>query len=226
MKVNGFAPHGGVLEQVYGNGLVERTAYNGRLQVTRLRAGVTAGDIACGVNAGDELCLEWGYGADTANNGNVMDAKQWMRMTAGGQLNVNSIYGYDSRNRLKTFTETKAGGGSWGQTNSYDGFGNRWSVASGVTQSDWAPGQQSWIDAGTNRVTVAKVGAGTAAVTYDVAGNMIGHPQLSGGLQYDVEGRQTAANGASYVYDGEGRRVKTRAEVSTTALLVEGLVGT
>ena len=61
LKVSGYAPHGGVLEQVYGNGLVERTAYNGRLQVTRLRAGVSAGDIACGVDGRDELCLEWGF---------------------------------------------------------------------------------------------------------------------------------------------------------------------
>ncbi len=223
LKVNSYAPHGGVEELSYGNGLLERMSYNDRLQMTRLRAGTAAGEWSCDVNANDELCLEWGYGTST-NNGNVMDSRQWMKKTGGGQLKVSAAYGYDTRNRLTSFTETKDGGGSWGQTNGYDRYGNRWSVPVGVTQSDWAVSAQNWINASNNRLLLAKVGAGTGAVGYDNAGHMTTHPQVSGGLSYDVEGRLTSAGGAVYTYDGEGKRVK-KTHTSGTTYYVYGAGG-
>ncbi|MEJ1934870.1 hypothetical protein WDZ92_32115, partial [Nostoc sp. NIES-2111] len=89
-----------------GNGLWEVAQFNDRLQMARKRIGQTNAAQACGVAADDELCLEWGYGSASANNGNVMEAKQWSRKTAGGHLNLQSTFAYDGRNRLSAFNET------------------------------------------------------------------------------------------------------------------------
>ncbi len=200
------------------NGICELPQFHSFLQLERKRIGANPAFQGCGIATDDQLCLEWLYGAGN-NNGNVVESRQWARKTAGGYLNLLSSFGYDGRNRLTTFSETVVSGGStggsWGQTNAYDRYGNRWATPTGITQSDWTPTQQSNFDAAKNQITTAKLGVSTAAVTHDVAGYMTVHPQVAGTLVYDAEGRLVSGGGASYSYDGEGRRIKRVAAGST-----------
>ena len=205
-----YTAHGAPLRWQLGNGLYETSQYNVFLQLERKRIGANPAFQGCGIATDDQLCLEWLYGAGN-NNGNIVESRQWARKTAGGYLNLLSSFGYDGRNRLTTFNESVVSGGStggsWGQTNGYDRYGNRWATPTGITQSDWTPTQQSNFDAAKNQITTAKLGASTAAVTHDVAGYMTVHPQVAGTLVYDAEGRLVSGGGASYSYDGEGRRI-------------------
>ncbi len=131
-----YAAHGALAKWQLGNGLWEVAQFNDRLQMERKRIRLTNAAQACGVAADDELCLEWGYGSASANNGNVMEAKQWSKKTAGGYLNLQSTFTYDGRNRLHTFNESVlsggTSGGAWGQTNGYDRYGNRWATTAGI----------------------------------------------------------------------------------------------
>jgi len=175
----------------YGTGLYKVSLYDEFLQLERKRIGVNPS-----------------LSGEGTNNGNITSSRQWARKTAGGYLNLQASFGYDGRNRLTTFNESVVSGGSWGQTNFYDRYGNRWANPSGITQSDWTPTQQSNVDAAKNQITTAKAGASTAPVTHDAAGYMTAHPQIVGSLSYDAEGRLVSGGGGTYTYDGEGRRVK------------------
>ena len=139
--INGYAPHGSIASETYGNGLVHAFNYNSRLQTTEIRLG-TAGSPA------SVLGLTYDYGT-TNNNGNVNGVTY-----GGGGLNYAQSFGYDALNRLATAQETAGGSPSWSQTNGYDRYGNRWVVLAGGAQS------QSFD--GNNRI---------AGASYDAAGN-------------------------------------------------------
>jgi hypothetical protein len=110
--------------------------------------------VGCGAS-GDEWCIELGY---------------W---GGGGYLQLQQSYGYDGLNRLTTFGETvtaggSSSGGSWGHTNWYERWRNRWATGTlpqGMVTPSWA-----WaIDAGTNRVVT---GFNNAAIWYTASGEM------------------------------------------------------
>jgi hypothetical protein len=95
---------------------------------------------------------------------------------------------YDSLNRLSS-----AAGSGWGQTFSYDGFGNLTNrVPSGTAPSSPA----TPADPATNRLS---------GYTYDNNGNAY----LSGGQYYDVENRLIETNnfGTRYGYDSRNKRI-------------------
>ncbi len=218
-----YAAGGGMAQWTLGTGQTGAVKYNERDQPVRMRLSVSSNaEVVCGTT-GDEWCIELGYGATAGvNNGNVREQKIWAKKGNGTYLNLLQTYDYDGLNRLTVFGESVLGGGSsggsWTQTNGYDRWGNRWAVSSGA-QSLLTPGQQSWIDAGTNRVVTA-TGGGT--VGYLASGEMASHPQI-GGMTWDVEGRMRGAGGAVFGYDGNGVRVKKVAGGVTTYFVGDGM---
>jgi RHS repeat-associated protein len=98
-------------------------------------------------------------------------------------------YQYDSLNRL-----IQAQGSGWGQTYTYDGFGNLTNRAG----TGAAPSMALTVDATTNRLG--------APYSYDLNGNLI-----STGNLYDVENRlrQATMPGGTihYAYDGSNKRI-------------------
>ncbi len=110
--------------------------------------------------------------------------------TNNGKISSQTISGeqiqylYDSLNRLSS-----AAGSGWGQTFSYDGFGNLTNrVPSGTAPSSpAAPG-----DPATNRLT---------GYTYDNNGNAY----LSGGQYYDAENRLIETNNSDTSYGDDSR---------------------
>ena len=153
----------------------------------------------------DKLKLEYGYGT-TTNNGNVRS-----QTITVPNLTLVQSYTYDAVNRLEVAQES--GAAAWTQTFSYDQYGNR-TFNAGATTNE-VEGPSLTISPSTNRIT-------TANYSYDAAGNVTSVPNDSYG--YDAENRlvtydggASVSGGWSYVYDGEGRRVK---QVSNTSITI------
>jgi RHS repeat-associated protein len=127
--------------------------------------------------------IEYAF-SSTANNGRATYAKDWM---SGEQVN----YSYDTLNRLIT-AETQGSGG-WGNSYSFDGFGNLLTKA--VTKGS-APALSQAADWATNRII---------GLNYDANGNQ--KPQGSGNW-YDIENRLISwDNGTFYGYAPSNKRV-------------------
>ncbi len=206
-----YHPHGAVKKMTLGNGLTETAAYNNRLQPCRKNvnsSGTLITQCTDPVPTGNVLDFAYGFNHGTADNGNVMT---W---AAVGQQNFSRSYTYDELNRIKTLSGT--GGSCTGLSWSYDVWGNR-------TNQTVTSGSCTMSSLGFN----TKNQITNSGFTYDAAGNQTAEPGKS--YSYDAENRMISVNGgstATYVYDGDGRRVKKVAGGATTLYFrdVAGLV--
>ena len=178
-----YAPAASVSGITYSatGGLSSETYGNNLIHAVAYNSRLQASQIKLGTsgNPTSIASITYNYGT-TNNNGNLLNTGY-----AGGGLSYTQTFGYDSLNRLTTSTE----GASWSQTNSYDRYGNRAIVGAALSFS-----------ATTNRIT-------TAGYTYDAVGNLTNNSTQS--FAYNAENKITKVNSVtSYVYDGEGRRVK------------------
>jgi YD repeat-containing protein len=155
------------LQQITYSGATEYRVYNNMLQLTRI---ATVG-----------LDVSYTFPAAGSNAGRI--ASQ-IDNISGETVN----YLYDSLNRL-----TSASASAWGQTYSYDGFGNLTNRAgTGTAQSTTIA---TPADTTTNRLS---------GYSYDLNGN-----QISTGYAYDAENRLVQANAGAvqYAYDGSNKRI-------------------
>jgi RHS repeat-associated protein len=221
-NVISYTAAGSATQMRLGNGLWETANFNSRLQPVRIGLGTSTSDASV-------LTLDYAYGAPaggtldtTKNNGNL----QSQRIRVSGTLDVTQTYDYDQLSRL-TRAEEKAGAlSTWQQVYSYDIYGNR-TLANGTT----TPGQLNGVtnpsvNPQNNRIS-------SEGYVYDDAGNLICEPEHPCGpgpdnapyYRYDADnmlvsaGGGAASGGASYMYDGEGRRVKRAVGATVTALV-------
>jgi len=211
----GYAPHGAVSSLTLANGTTETTNFNNRLQVYSMAA----------TGTGVSLSLGYSYCADyssscTTNNGNVFQ----QTITRSGTTWTQQ-FTYDGVNRLQTAAELS----SWSQNYNYDNYGNR-IVSSGTKPNpDWTPTDLTKYNSSNQWVR----GNGDQ---YDVGGNMIKIASntspgvASSTFTYDAENRLTSANmmgtgTASYVYDGNGRRVQKVVGSTTTSYVYDAMGG-
>jgi len=165
-----------------------------RLQLTRLTVpGVTD--------------LEYRYAAGQ-NNGRITQMKEWV---SGEEV----TYQYDALQRLVSAATT---GPEWGQSFSYDAFGNLLSET--VTKGS-APALSVTVNAATNRIT-------TGGYSYDANGNLTAMPLLT--LSYDVENRVVQATHSSngtdkYVYDPSNQRIWKKKPDGSERFTLFGLQG-
>jgi RHS repeat-associated protein len=115
----------------------------------------------------------------TQNNGKITQMKDWV---TGEEV----TYAYDALNRLASAVTT---GPEWGQSYAFDGFGN---LLSQTVIKGTAPMMSVIVDPLTNRVV---------GTSYDANGN-----NTSVG-SYDIENRLISANGATYGYAPDNKRV-------------------
>jgi RHS repeat-associated protein len=209
-----YSAAGAALVTKLGNGLWEHTNYNSRLQITQIGLGTSSSDSS-------KLRLDYTYGVlvggvlDPAkNNGNV----QSQTITVPSISAIAQAYTYDELNRLKVAQE--AGSGGWTENFTYDRFGNRTGLS--VTQNVSYPLATiaPEVDAATNRFKKFNGQSQPTGYDYDAAGNLTQEPGPSSTFTlyvYDAENRliqakslsgQTETVISSYVYDGDGRRVK------------------
>ena len=151
----------------------ETRAYNSRLQLTRL-------------TVPGALDMEYRYTANQ-NNGQIWQQKDWI---SGEEV----TYAYDGLQRLISAATTDT---AWGQSFSYDGFGNR--TAAMVTKGS-APSSSFSIDAATNRIT---------GFSYDANGNMTAGGGYTG-ASFDIENRMVSVTGSggteTYGYIASNKR--------------------
>ena len=128
-------------------------------------------------------------------------------------------YSYDDLNRIGSVAEQQMNsGGGWAascsQTFAYDRYGNkRITAATGGVN-----GYNPTYNTANNRIN---------GLTYDAAGNITYDALTGGTMAYDAENRLLTASsggGASYAYDGEGKRVK-RATAGQEWWYVHGIGG-
>ena len=182
--------------------MTEQTSYNSRLQPTRMemrKAGTN--ELLLG--------LDNGYGT-TANNGNMQT--QGIRIGGGGGTAtwmIQQSFTYDGLNRLDVASEAA----SWTQDNDYDRYGNRW-VSSGLI----VPGNEA-LTPQSQQAFVAATNLLSASL-HDFSGNQT-RDGAGRSFTYDAENRQLTFNGsaATYVYDGEGHRVKKTDATGTTTFV-------
>ncbi|MFN7172996.1 MAG: RHS repeat-associated core domain-containing protein [Fimbriimonadaceae bacterium] len=158
--------------------LREDFTYNSLLQVTRQR-----------YRYGTQTWAQFDYVFnDGQNNGRI---SRMVDSLTGEEVN----YAYDALNRLVSASTT---GPQWGQSYSYDGFGNRY--AEEVTKGA-APTTYLTFNPVNNRIT-------TAGFSYDANGNLTAAPMRT--MSYDVENRVTVVthtgNGAEYYTYGPGNK--------------------
>lgn len=110
----------GAIEKMrLGNGRWETAQYNTRLQITKIGLGM-------GSNSQDLLKLEFDYGTNTQNNGNLREQKitvPTLGSTSG--FAATQEYSYDALNRLLVAEEKISNSTTWKQTFTMDRYGNR-----------------------------------------------------------------------------------------------------
>ena len=152
-------------------GYSETFSYNSLLQLTR--------QTVPGV-----FDMQYNFPAGQ-NNGQISSSVEYV---SGEQVN----YTYDA---LKRLTAASTTGPQWGQTFSYDGFGNL--TAKTVTKGAGANWAQAY-DPSTNHA-IANPG-----LTYDANGNQYNANQNQ---SFDTENRLTSSTTFGYWYDPSGKRV-------------------
>jgi RHS repeat-associated protein len=153
----------------------ETLTYNSMWQLTGMSANTGATTV---------MSVQYGYTAGH-NNGRISNS-------VDGVLGQTVNYTYDSLNRLATAQATN---GAWGQSYSYDGFGN-------LTAKTVTAGTAINFSASYNAANNQQSG-----LYYDANGNLTNNN--SGNYTYDVENRMTY-NSATYIgygYDPMGKRV-------------------
>jgi len=219
-----YSAHGAISTMKLGNSNWEHSTYNSRLQTTEIGLGTSSSDSS-------KLKLSYDYGLLVAgtpdaskNNGNL----QRQTITAPGMVRVQD-YTYDELGRLFSAIEKNGSTPTWAQFYKYDQFGNR-RFDAGTTLPDISQGSANTINPDISGTNNRISGSG---YRYDSAGNLECDPLHPCGASapftayytYDADNRLTTAGGGagsggeSYVYDGDGKRVKKLSGTVTTVFV-------
>ncbi len=202
-----------------GNGKWETAKYNERLQVTEIGLGNSATDKSL-------LKLEFGYGTATQNNGSMRSQKISFN---GLSQAFEQSYAYDDLNRLQSAEEKVSATTTWKQTFQFDRFGNRRFDAANTTnlsQSSPTKVTNPLINTSDNRLKKDQDNDSVNDYDYDKNGNLTQDSEGKTFL-YDAENHQKEVkiNGVSkgtYLYDGDGKRVKKISDLETTIFVYNG----
>ncbi|MGE3467404.1 MAG: RHS repeat domain-containing protein, partial [Pyrinomonadaceae bacterium] len=210
---------GGINHMKLGNGKWESAKFNTLNQITELGLGSSATDTSIWKTNYEYGELQTNGTVDTLKNaGNI--ARQ--TLTIPGSTFIQS-YNYDSLDRLTQAKETMVGGSqNWIQNFGYDLYGNRTSFSQNIGGNTTATNPS--INPNTNRFNTGQ------GFVYDANGNVIqdvdpvtGHSRQfvfnADNKQTQVTDLNTSTTKGTYLYDGEGKRVKKITETETTVFV-------
>lgn len=215
---------GNVKKMQLGNGRWETASYNNRQQVTQIGLGTTD-------TTQDLLKLEYKYDTTTTShddNGSMLEQKITVPTVGGNSgFTATQTYAYDNLNRIQSATEMVSNTQTWKQTFVYDRYGNRRFDTMGnnttTLGSCLAAVCNPTISTSNNRISSSGYSFdANGSMTVNAAGERFG---------YDVENHQkeffSASNSgstpdATYLYDGEGKRVKKISSTETTIFVYDG----
>ena len=225
-----YLPDGSPATIVYGDGstggATEHVAENSRLQpceISALMVPAMGGSMFIDRQYRYGQTPENNCGTATGNNGNIWSIVDATNVAQNSNAR-NQTFGYDSLNRLTSWSTPSMGGQSRSQTFNYDSFGNI-SQTAGGNMPNFAPGYdaKNHILASSFNCSAAAgtVGADPSNPGYDLAGNVVCSGVQNVNAQayvYDAESRvtQTASQmmnntyalSGSYSYDGGGDRIR------------------
>jgi RHS repeat-associated protein len=167
------------------SGMTISDQYNKRLQPLSIFASSPSGTL---------INLSYDFHLGSGDNGNVY------AITDGKDASRNQAFQYDTLNRVKQATS----GVTWGVAITYDGWGNLYQTNSvpGAGYNPMSVNQAMNVD---NQFTLL-------GYAYDATGNVTNDGLSTGcsgyGYSWNAEELATCANGITYVYDGDGQRVK------------------
>ncbi len=199
-----------------GNGTWETAQFNTRRQVTQLGLGTASNNTSL-------WKVNYEYGELQSND--VVDVVKNTGNIARQTLTIPNTsfvqsYKYDSLKRLTEAKET-TGSQNWIQTFGYDRFGNRtgFNQQMGSLTLNTTPA----VDANTNRFSTGFV--------YDKNGNIIqdGQSTSTRSFSFNGDNKQIQVRNSvgtpigTYLYDGDGKRVKKVTNSETTVFVYDGL---
>lgn len=224
-----YWPSGAPKDLRLGNQLWEHTELNQRLQPTEIDLGAQPGAV-------DRLKLSYTYESLTGNqsnhdnNGNLLSQSITVPQIGTVQgFSSTQTYQYDAVNRLTSAEELSGSMQLWKQSYSYANqsgqnsqYGNR-RIDTAHTTANVLPSLNPSINPLNNRFD------DNQGYSYDEAGNVTAAPNQS--FSYDAENKQVSYNGgnplvnngASYSYDGDGRRVRKADQSGTTIYVYDAL---
>ncbi len=194
LNYNNFSITGSV--GAYGWFQTETHTYNSMLQLTNIAS-------SSPYPSGAQLNMTYAY-STTQNNGRIVSSVD----AVSGE---NVSYTYDSLNRLIAAATSGTTGVQWGDSYSYDGFGN---LTSKVVTKGTAPQVYPQVNSATNQARMS------GDYGFDANGNWLG----AGGSQintWNVENQLIATSGSpsngdpTYTYDPWGKRVLQYSETHT-----------
>ena len=204
---------GAVEKMRLGNGKWETAQYNSRMQITQIGLGSGSTDDSL-------LKLEYGYGTNTQNNGNLRTQKISFN---GLTQPFEQTYTYDDLNRLQIAEEKVLGSTTWKQTFIIDRYGNREFDAANTTTLGSCPQTvcNPDISASNNRFSISQGYSydSNGSVTQDSSGQRFGYDAENHQKEFFATGNNSTTPDATYTYDGEGRRVKKISSTETTVFV-------
>jgi RHS repeat-associated protein len=172
----------------------ETRSYNSLLQLTTATAAYASYPYTAVMN------MQYNYSA-TQNNGRIVNS-------VDGVAGQHVSYTYDALNRLSSATTLPADPAAWGQTYSYDGFGN---LTSQLPTQGSAPLVYPPVDSTTNHVGTVDANGNPAGsnYTWDVENRLLSYTTST--YTYDPWGKRIVVNGSAYLYGIDGKPLATYA---------------
>jgi YD repeat-containing protein len=170
----------------------ETRSYNSLLQLTTATAAYASYPYTAVMN------MQYNYSA-TQNNGRIVNS-------VDGVAGQHVSYSYDALNRLVNAATNPTDPGAWGQSYSYDGFGNL--LAQVPTQGS-APSAYPPVDSTTNHVGPVDANGNPAGsnYTWDVENRLLSYTTST--YTYDPWGKRIVVNGSAYLYGIDGKPLAT-----------------
>ena len=206
-----YVPSGTLSQYTLGGSINGFVTYNSRLQPlqvfygTNTPAAGTLQSLTCPATVGNLMHRVYVFGAGTNDNGNVQSIKNCR------DTNRTQNFQYDALNRIK---QAATQGANWGEAFTIDAWAN-------LTNKDTVSGKLNPEPF----AAPADVNNRLTGYVYDAAGNMTGNNPYS--YAFDAENRMKTTTNAgvtrTYVYDGDGRRVKKSSNATNGILYWAGM---
>jgi RHS repeat-associated protein len=198
-----YSPAGALSSFTNGGSIVSTLYYNDRLQPCRIsvKSSGTAPAACTDTATGNILDFNYNFSLGASDNGNLMG------ITNNRDTTRSQNFLYDSLNRVSvgetTSTFATSSAHCWEEQFSYDPWGNLSAIGGASPAYTGCTQEALSVTPATNNQI--------SGFCYDAAGNLLAQsapPCPFPTYAYNAENQMTTSMGVTYLYDGDGKRVK------------------